>query len=185
MIFFPRHLLLFFALFITAFSATAQRDNILDAPIILQPWNGVTVKPLQPQFMVFIWTNSGSARLPEYNAFFRYRFELVDMSANNLANPEDAFRSLAIRPYYVEDNLISPNLLYNISKPPLLEGRKYAVRVTVYGIDVPFEFRNNGKSPVIVFTYGKVKEEPGPEANKENPPPKDGGELLTPVIENQ
>jgi hypothetical protein len=164
--------------------ANAQRGPVLDAPIIVQPWDNALIEPRVPQFMVFIWLRTGIPPMPQsvnYNFYMRYRFELVDMTENHLANPEDAFASPAIRPYYVEDNILSPNLVYNLSKPPLQLGHRYAVRVTVslpeFGDDTPFVFSNNGMSPVIEFTYGET---PGAEVLVQ--PPMDSVTVPTPII---
>lgn len=122
-----------------------------DAPRVLYPANNAYVKPLQPQFLVFNWTPVGMPGVTNY------RFELVDMDENNLAHPEDAFRSPAVRKYFETDGLMAPNLPYNMSFPPLQEGRRYAVRIQAYTPDTrdveQQSFKNNGYSPVIVFTY--------------------------------
>jgi hypothetical protein len=169
---------------IFAGTAFAQRGPVLDAPIIVQPWDNSLIEPRVPQFMVFIWLRTGIPPMPQsvnYNFYMRYRFELVDMTENHLANPEDAFSSPAIRPYYVEDNILSPNLVYNMSKPPLQKGHRYAVRVRVslpeFGDDTPFTFRNNGISPVVEFTYGK-EDEPQVLVS----PPMDTVTVPTPII---
>ena len=138
-----RLLYLFGLIILITLPALAQRD-VYDAPIIIQPFNNAKITALQPQFMVFIWTATGPAGF----GTTRYRFEMVDMTENNLANPEDAFRSKAVRLYYVEDNLLSPNLLYNLSKPPLQQGHKYAVRVIASDDEFQPTFRNGGISRV-------------------------------------
>jgi hypothetical protein len=131
--------------------ATFQLSDY-DAPRLLYPANNAYVKPLQPQFMVFNWTSVGQ---PMHT---RYRFELVDMTENNLANPEDAFKSPAVRKYFEVADLMSPNLPYNMSYPPLQEGRRYAVRIQAYSMpDYPQKFKNNGYSPVTIFTYEEKK----------------------------
>src|SRR5687768_11612229 len=114
--------------------ALAQKAEI-DAPLVVQPFNGTKVSTTVPQFMVFIWLRPTvpPGRLgANYNLYMRYKFELIDMSTNYLLNPEDAFNSPAVRPYYVEDNIKSTNLVYNKSKPSLRKGHTYAVRVTAY-----------------------------------------------------
>jgi hypothetical protein len=142
---------------------SAQRSRMYDAPIIVQPFRGSTVKPLQPQFLVFIWTPTG----PPGFGTTRYTFEMIDMTENRLANPEDAFRSPAVQAYHVETNLISPNLMYNMSKPPLQLGHVYAVRVTAIDEEFGQVFINGGVSPVITFTYGVEKVEAPPQSAAE------------------
>lgn len=162
-------LLLAGSLLLCTHELSAQRDRIYDAPIIVQPFKGTTVKPLQPQFMVFIWTPTG----PPGFGTTRYTFEMIDMTENHLANPEDAFRSPAVQPYHVETDLLSPNLMYNMSKPPLQPGHVYAVRVTARDDEFQPVFRNGGVSPVITFTYGKEKVEAPPQSAAEE---QDAGE---------
>jgi TANFOR domain-containing protein len=121
-----------------------------DPPIILQPKKDEKIKAIDPQFLIFNWTPTG---LP---ASTRYRFELVDMTENKLAFPEDAFKSQAVFPYYIEDNITAPNLAYNLSKPPLKKGHKYGLRIIAYAPNNDLVFRNNGISQAIAFIYGET-----------------------------
>ncbi|MGH1436406.1 MAG: hypothetical protein ACRBG0_18305 [Lewinella sp.] len=118
-----------------------------DPPILLQPQNEAAVNPQQPQFLIFNWTPSG---LPLYT---RYRLELIDMTMNNIPNPNDAFEYPGIGVYFQRDNILSPNLVYDAGLPPLIDGRTYAVRVTAYDPSQTIQYRNQGHSPVSVFHY--------------------------------
>lgn len=118
-----------------------------DPPIITMPIDKTDVNAKMPQFLNFIWTPSG---LPQYT---RYRFEIVDMSLNNLLNPNEAFDNISIFVHYKKENITQSSLPYDISLPKLTVGRKYAVRVTAYDPTNNISFKNNGKSAVISFTY--------------------------------
>lgn len=120
-----------------------------DPPIITSPLNKTYVNPLQPQSVMFSWISSG---LPQ---FTRYKFELVDMTLNNLLDPNDAFGNISIILHYQKQNLLQPNLFYDISMPGLLENHEYAVRVTAYDPSQNIAFKNNGQSEVISFKYQK------------------------------
>lgn len=118
-----------------------------DPPIVIQPKKGDKVFAKTPQFQIFNWTPTGQPGIT------RYRFELVDMTENKLANPEDAFNNKAVQLYYWEDNIIAPNLLYDMTKPPLKEGHTYGLRIIASASNNQIIFRNNGISQAISFTY--------------------------------
>ena len=146
------------------FSGCAQiLVSYYDPPIITMPMDKSDVTAKVPQFLNFIWTASG---LPQYT---RYRLEIVDMSLNNLLNPNEAFDNISIFVHYKKENIIQTSLAYDISLPKLIAGRKYAVRVTAYDPTNNIAFKNNGKSAVISFTYKSqeislvpVPQEPNP-----------------------
>ena len=118
-----------------------------DVPEIIVPSFGQEVMATTPQFVNFAWTPSGIA------SNTRYRFELVDMFVNNLNNINDAFANPAVQMHYTQQNLMIPNLQYDISKPPLIPGRQYAVRVVAYDPSQQTVFKNNGEGPVSTFYY--------------------------------
>lgn len=128
---------------------TQMLVSYYDPPIITMPVDKSDVPAKTPQFLNIIWTPSG---LPQYT---RYRLELVDMSLNNLLNPNEAFDNISIFVHYKKENIIPTSLAYDISLPKLTEGRKYALRVTAYDPSNNISFKNNGKSAVTSFTYKK------------------------------
>lgn len=147
--------------------------NSYDPPIILNPVDKSTVKPLNPQFLTFGWTPSG------IGGKTRYSFKLVDLTATPLNNPNDAFDNNNIVPFYEQSNIVTGNFVYDNSKPKLKEGNKYAVRIVAYDPQNKLLYKNKGRSQVIVFTYKNelliVANPVNPNNNNNNPqndPPK-------------
>ena len=144
-------------------------------PIITNPVNNSVIKPLNPQFMTFSWTPSGVVGKT------RYRFRLVDLTAANVFDPNDAFINENILPYYQQQNIITTSLQLDNSKPKLKEGNRYALQITAYDPLNKLNFKNSGRSKVIVFTYKNempiaVPPDPGeedPKKNEEDAPPGD------------
>lgn len=117
-----------------------------EPPIILNPSNAATVKPLQPQNVLFNWTPSGMAGKTNYT------FKLVDLTQTPVNNPNDAFLN-NVQPFFQQQGIILNNLVYDMSKLKLKEGHKYALQITAYDPAKKLLFKNNGKSPVTVFYY--------------------------------
>ncbi len=122
-----------------------------DPPIMVLPLDEAKINLTTPQFVNFVWTPAG---VPSKT---RYRLKIVDMSANNLFNINDAFNNPAIQTYFEKDNIITNTFSYTLAMPPLQKGRKYAIRVTAYDLSNSIQFKNQGHSPVISFTYDDDK----------------------------
>jgi len=120
--------------------------NSYDAPIILNPANASTVKPLQPQNVLFNWTPSGIAGKTNYT------FKLVDLTETPVNNPNDAFQN-NVQPFFQQNGIIMNSLVYDMSKLKLKEGHKYALQITAYDPLKNLLYKNNGKSPVTTFLY--------------------------------
>jgi len=144
-------------------------------PIITNPVNNSVIKPLNPQFMTFSWTPSGVVGKT------RYRFRLVDLTAANVFDPNDAFINENILPYYQQQNIITTSLQLDNSKPKLKEGNRYALQITAYDPLNKLNFKNSGRSKVLVFTYKNempiavlpAPEKEEPKKNEEDAPPGD------------
>lgn len=115
-------------------------------PIITNPVNNAVLKPLQPQVITFSWTPSGIV------GETRYRFRLVDLTAAQVFNPNDAFINENILPFYQQQNILTISIQMDNSKPKLKEGNRYALQVQAYDPLNKLNFKNNGRSKVIVFT---------------------------------
>ncbi len=122
-----------------------------DPPIMVLPLDEAKINPSVPQFVNFVWTPAG---VPSKT---RYRLKIVDMSANNLFNINDAFNNPAIQTYFDKDNIITNTFSYTLAMPPLQKGRKYAIRVTAYDPSNSIQFKNQGHSPVTSFIYDNDK----------------------------
>lgn len=118
-----------------------------DPPIVMNPVNASTVKPQTPQLIPFSWTPSGTPGKT------RYSLRLVDMTATNLFNPNDAFLEPAVVPTFKQDNILSNSYIYDAGKPKLLEGHQYAVMVVASDPQGKTQFKNSGRSQVTTFTY--------------------------------
>ncbi|WP_375561599.1 hypothetical protein ACE193_03340 [Bernardetia sp. OM2101] len=122
-----------------------------DPPIMVLPLDEAKINPSTPQFVNFVWTPAG---VPSKT---RYHLKIVDMSANNLFNINDAFNNPSIQIYFEKDNIITNTFSYTLAMPPLQKGRKYAIRVTAYDPSNSIQFKNQGHSPVTSFTYDDDK----------------------------
>lgn len=120
-----------------------------DPPIITNPLQDDKVTPKNPQTIMFSWVSTG---LPQ---FTKYKIEIVDMTLNNLLDPNDAFGNISIILHYQKQDLLQTNLFYDASMPNLLENHEYAVRVTASDPSQNISFKNNGQSEVISFKYQK------------------------------
>ncbi len=126
-----------------------------DPPRMNQPSCGLTMKILDPQFIMFSWLpmHSGSP-----NAAFttEYTFQLVQIMPKG-RNPNDAMLS-GITIY--ETTTTAPQIIYGPAEPALMAGEQYAWRVQAkeaLGRDL---FKNNGFSEVCWFTYGNSCDPP-------------------------
>lgn len=128
-----------------------------EAPIILNPQHQGQVQPLQPQFVNFSWTPTGQPGTT------RYTFKLVDLTTANVFNPNDAFNGNVL-PWFQQSNLTVNSLQMDNSKPKLIPGHQYAVEVTAYDVQKKLNYKNQGRSQVISFTYqdGMVQNQPAP-----------------------
>ncbi|HLP92802.1 MAG TPA: hypothetical protein VK168_02155 [Saprospiraceae bacterium] len=126
-----------------------------DPPVVMQPADKATVPVLQPQFVNIGWTPSGIGGVT------RYKLLLMDMTANGLANPNDAF-NMGFPPFFQKDNLLTLGHPLGLAEPPLTPGHKYAVRVQAYDPQGNLKYKNEGRSQVTTFVYGSTNLPGGP-----------------------
>jgi TANFOR domain-containing protein len=120
-----------------------------DPPMILMPTADAVVNLPQPQLLTFQWTPSG------ISGKTRYTLRMVDMTSTNLFNPNDAFNNPFIAPFFEQTNISTSIFIYDMGKPALFPGRKYAVQVVAYDPDGKLSFKNNGKSLAIAFSLAE------------------------------
>ncbi|MCC7466750.1 MAG: hypothetical protein IT261_10795, partial [Saprospiraceae bacterium] len=118
-----------------------------DPPVIVQPADKSQVQTMQPQFVNLGWTPSGIGGVT------RYKLLLMDMTANGLFNPNDAF-NMGFPPYFEKDNLITLGYPITLADPPLKPGHTYALRVQAYDPMGNLKYKNEGRSAVTTFVYG-------------------------------
>lgn len=117
-----------------------------DPPVIIQPADAAQVQALNPQFLNIGWTPAGLGGVT------RYRLLMMDMTANGLANPNDAFDQ-GFPPFFQKEYLITLGYPLTTAEPPLIAGHKYALRVQAYDPQGNLKFKNEGRSAVTTFVY--------------------------------
>lgn len=129
-----------------------------DPPIINSPYQNEIVRANDPQTVRFQWTprHTGSP-----NAAFstNYELKLVEIWPAT-RNPNDAM--LTSSPLFVTE-VAATSFIYGIGEPPLIPGRKYAYQVraiAMTGMEQLDLFKNQGRSEVYAFTFGKACEPP-------------------------
>lgn len=120
-----------------------------DPPLLSLPLNHSKVDLHDPANILFTWTPRHSA---SPNAAFTtdYLFRLVEIWPEN-RSPEDAI--LTQSPLY-EVATTGNQLLYGVSEPALLPGRRYAWQVQARDAEGKDLFKNGGRSEVFVFQFG-------------------------------
>lgn len=121
-----------------------------DPPIVIKPSTNEEIKALQPQFLNINWTVAG---VPGTT---KYKVKIIDATLYNSLNINELVSSPAVVPLYQTDNLAMTTLVYDATKPTLIDGHKYIVQVTAYDPLKKLAFKNEGKSVPILFTYKKM-----------------------------
>ncbi|RZL69677.1 MAG: hypothetical protein EOO93_00855, partial [Pedobacter sp.] len=133
----------------------------LEPPIILSPRDEEVVSSAAGQIIPLRW-NTPVGTPPG----IQYKIRIVEVLGNR--NPNDAMMT-ARQPYFYEKDVMTNMEIFNPASPQLTPGRKYAMMVQAIDPSNNAVFRNQGKSEVISFIYGKV-EEPVVVANQNNSP---------------
>jgi len=122
-----------------------------EPPMLNIPRKAEERAPSTPQNILFQWTPRHTAS-PTAAFVTDYIFTIVELP-DNAISPEAAF--LSNPPLFV-DSTAQTTYLYDVTKPPLIEGKKYAWRVQAKaknGAQDLAMFRNNGYSETFWFTY--------------------------------
>ncbi|EHQ43863.1 Fibronectin type III domain [Myroides odoratus] len=122
-----------------------------DPPLLNIPSNKEEISTSDFPLVIFSWT---PRQLNATNV--SYRFELKELLDPTM-DPTFAFE--VSRPLYAEDDLRMTTLVYDINKPNLLPGKRYAWRVraiSTSGLGENSVFKNNGYSEVYSFTYSST-----------------------------
>lgn len=134
----------------------------LDPPMITYPLDEMEVDLTDPQNIMFNWTPP-----PGGSGTFGYTFRMIEM--DNYNNAPEYIMDNTNYSFYREENISTPNLLYDMSKPQLEAGKTYAVKVTANDPQNQIMLKNDGQSEVITFT---LKDE----GNEDNGELADGNE---------
>ncbi|WP_343306547.1 carboxypeptidase-like regulatory domain-containing protein [Chitinophaga niabensis] len=133
----------------------------LEPPVILNPFNESSIPADPVQNIALRWTTPPGAP-PSVS----YRIRIVELFNNR--NPNDAILSTPT-PFFETTVQGTPALLYSMQYPQLQEGRSYAMMITATDPMGGASFRNQGRSEVIRFTYGKIAEEVTQQGNTQAP----------------
>lgn len=121
-----------------------------EPPLLNIPRKSESVIPSTPQNLLFQWTPRHTASPTAYN--IDYIFSIVEVPDESVS-PEVAF--LTYVPLYIDSTSLT-TYLYDVSKPALVAGKKYAWRVQAKAKNGAQElamFRNNGYSETFWFNY--------------------------------
>lgn len=132
--------------------ATAVAWMVLnDPPLINLPVRETKILQLNPTNIPFTWTprHTGSP-----NAAFttEYIFRMVEMAPGTPSSlAQNAIQS---QPTLYELTTTQTQIVYGMSEPALIPGRKYAWQVQAKDTDGRDLFKNDGRSEVYVFQFG-------------------------------
>ncbi|WP_291856133.1 hypothetical protein [Marinilabilia sp.] len=116
-----------------------------DPPVITYPPDGATIAISDPQMLQINWTPPGGG-----SGMYEYDVRMVELSAFQ-SDPYNVMNNSNLT-FYREQNLLTPALLYDMSKPELEPGKTYALRVTAKDPDNEVLIKNDGRSEIHVFT---------------------------------
>lgn len=117
----------------------------LEPPLIMTPSDGDEVDRNFPPMINFSWTPVVGAMVP-----ISYNLIIAEVPAG--VNPYDAIETQNLR-IYDEEDLMVPVFIYDESYPPLIDGKRYAVRVQAIDETASVTIRKEGWSEVNTFTY--------------------------------
>lgn len=138
---------------------TTIRLTQLEPPLLIKPFADEVVQVQTPQNQIFLW--SPPAGSP---AGTQFQLKIVEMFDPN-RNPNDAFLARTNPPFF-EKIVSGTTYLYGPADPPMVEGRKYAWAVTALDrvlagrgrvVSEGSAYRNDGRSEIRSFVYGKVR----------------------------
>ena len=118
-----------------------------EPPFIIRPYDGESFPATEPQFVNFLWSATGAG--PDQ----RYRVTIFDLDQTYMNNPNDLFITPGLIPFYEEEDILSNSLIYDASKPSLIEGHEYAIQVTAYDPWGNYLYKQGGRSQIHTFTY--------------------------------
>jgi TANFOR domain-containing protein len=119
----------------------------LEPPVLMKPLENESIKPFQPQSLLFSWTVPAGAEPGT-----KYRLRIVEILEPK-RNINEVYRNAT--PFY-ETEVSANVLLYGPSQPPLVKGRKYAWAVTALPGPKGSAYRNRGLSVVRGFVFGET-----------------------------
>lgn len=136
--------------------------TVNEPPVWVMPQNNINITPTTPQNITFQWA-------PRHTnvSDVEYEFTITELilPAGFQGNVQNIFLS---QPPFYKTRTRNLTLPYNITLPPLVQGRTYAYRVQAIakrGREDVGVFRNNGFSEIQSFKYGEPVPDVKPPTN--------------------
>ncbi|MFH0893558.1 MAG: CHAT domain-containing protein, partial [Bacteroidota bacterium] len=125
--------------------------NLVDPPIIMQPFCDDKITATTPQNIVFSWASSPGAPVTT-----QYDFKMVEVVPAS-RNINDALNS-STSPVFFEQRTLTNILIYGPAQPKLEPGKRYAFVVKAFDPNPmsAIAFRNEGISEACSFVFGDV-----------------------------
>jgi hypothetical protein len=126
-----------------------------ERPVIDLPFADETVLPSGT--LTIIW----SQLLTDPQAVQRteYSIKILDMTEQNITNAMDAMLNPGVSPEYEATGVTNPLGLLDEIDFPMVDGHRYAIRVTAYDPLGFIGYQFGGHSEIVEFNYGEPQEE--------------------------
>jgi len=127
-----------------------------ERPIISSPWDEDTI-PAIGNYNV-MWTHF----LTNANALSRteYVLKIIDLTEQEIENVGNAMLDPGISPEFEENvGVLRSKFIQDIVEYPLVQGHRYAARVTAIDPLDEIAYQYGGHSEIVTFVYGKAKVE--------------------------
>jgi hypothetical protein len=120
-----------------------------EAPLVISPKCGSSVKEFNPQNVVFTWTVPAGIKPGDV----QYELQIAEMLNPNLP-PQQALDAATL-PYFFRKTVNTNTYTYGLADPKLEKGRRYAFRVIAKpNQGKQLNFKNKGASVACSFVYG-------------------------------
>ena len=129
-------------------ATTPLRIQLFNAPTLIFPNKQGLITSTEIQNIAFQW----QIQMADIN-YTRYKLSIHEIT-DPTADPAFAIANNKSLEVYTSPELTSNSFLYDISKPLLEEGKKYAWFVRAYNTDDKAVFKNDGISEISWFYYG-------------------------------
>jgi TANFOR domain-containing protein len=118
----------------------------VEAPIIIQPLNHISLREHETKNLVFSWTRPAYAPVNT-----QYKLKIIELTDKS-ENYQDKIRSAGY-PVFFETIVTGNTYLYSAANPSFTEGKTYAFVIAAVDPMGRTAFRNKGFSEVNLFTY--------------------------------
>ncbi len=126
----------------------------VEPPLVLSPVCDDSITATTPQVLTFSWTMPPGTPINT-----QYYLKMVEILPSE-RDPNEALNT-AGHPVFFESTVLSTSFLFGPAQPALVEGKRYAFAVTAIDPSGKTSYRNNGRSEVCSFVWGKTKADSG------------------------